>query len=45
MIYIPLAAFLAAVGWMVWRGFESKKEYLRGKKLDERERGHAKTHS
>jgi hypothetical protein len=31
MIYIPLIAFLAAVGWMVWRGFEAKKEYLRSK--------------
>jgi hypothetical protein len=30
-IYIPLIAFLAAVGWMVWRGFEAKKEYLRSK--------------
>lgn len=28
MAYVALAAFFAAIGWMVWRGFQARKEYL-----------------
>jgi len=31
MIYLPWAAFLAAISWMIWQGFKAKKEYLRQK--------------
>lgn len=31
MIYLPWVVFLLGVGWMTWRGFSDKREYLRRK--------------
>jgi len=27
MMYVPLAIFLAGVGWLIWKGFKEKAEY------------------
>jgi len=31
MAYVPLAAFFAAVAWIIWRGYTAKQRYLRRK--------------
>jgi hypothetical protein len=29
LTYIPLIAFLLAVAWIVWRGYQAKRAYLK----------------
>lgn len=36
MSYIPLALFLLAVGWIVWRGYQAKRDYLRDRTMHEK---------
>ncbi|HEY5174208.1 MAG TPA: hypothetical protein VII95_01430 [Terriglobales bacterium] len=41
MIYLPWAAFLLAMAWMIRQGFKAKKEYLRNRQAEEKERARA----
>jgi hypothetical protein len=36
MNYIPLGVFFLAIAWIVWRGYQAKRDYLRDRTAQEK---------